>query len=88
MTPVVTDPGILIAFEGIDGAGKTTQAQMLKDVLERAGEQVVLSKEPTNGKYGQILRESARNGRLPADEELEAFVNDRKEHLVTLVRPA
>ncbi len=88
MTPIVSEPGILIAFEGIDGVGKSTQAKMLKDVLEHTGEEVVLSKEPTNGKYGKILRDSAQSGRLPADEELEVFVNDRKEHLQTLVRPA
>jgi dTMP kinase len=88
MTPPVPSPGIFIAFEGIDGVGKTTQANLLKSALERAGEKVVLSKEPTNGKFGIILRESALNGRLPADEELEAFVNDRKEHLESLVRPA
>ena len=39
--------GLLIAIEGIDGAGKSTLARALGDVLERDGAEVVLSKEPT-----------------------------------------
>ena len=43
---------LLIAVEGIDGAGKTTQVKMLRESLERAGEVPVVSKEPTNGPWG------------------------------------
>lgn len=80
--------GLLIVFEGIDGAGKTTQAHMLKHELERAGLEVVISKEPTDGPWGQRIRKSAATGRLPLDEELHAFVEDRKEHVRDLIWPA
>jgi dTMP kinase len=78
----------LIAVEGIDGAGKTTQVRLLAQALERLGERVVTSKEPTDGPWGRKLRESAATGRLSPDEELQAFVNDRIEHVRTLIQPA
>ncbi len=80
--------GILIAVEGIDGAGKTTQVGLLREALESVGEEVVTSKEPTNGIWGQKIRESASSGRLPLDEELEAFIQDRIEHVGEIVRPS
>lgn len=81
-------PGILIVFDGIDGAGKTTQVNLLRDILERSGLEVVVSKEPTNGKWGKIIRDSAITGRMPIEMELEYFIRDRQEHLETLVNPA
>ncbi|MFJ9533339.1 dTMP kinase [Herbaspirillum sp. NPDC101396] len=81
-------PGILIVFDGIDGAGKTTQVRMLESALAGIGENVVLSKEPTDGTWGKKLRESAFSGRLPFEEELDAFIRDRQEHLQTKIIPA
>jgi dTMP kinase len=81
-------PGILIAFDGIDGAGKTTQVLLLKSALERLGEAVVVSKEPTDGEWGQKLRDSALTGRLPFDEELDTFIRDRQDHLSRKILPA
>ena len=80
-------PGLLIAIEGIDGAGKTTQAQLLEGLLQSRGYDVVRTKEPTNGKWGAMLRETAKSGRLPPEDELNAFVNDRKEHVETIILP-
>jgi len=80
--------GIFIVIDGIDGAGKTTQVQLLGDAFEAAGESVVRSKEPTGGAWGRKLRESATNGRMPLDQELRAFVEDRKEHVANVIQPA
>lgn len=80
--------GILIAMEGIDGAGKTTQVEALRDAFIRAGETPVVSKEPTDGPWGRKIRESAANGRMPVDEELTAFVQDRTEHVAQVIVPA
>lgn len=80
--------GVLVVFEGIDGAGKTTQAAALAQRLSGLGIDVVTSKEPTNGPWGTKLRASAQTGRLPPDEELAAFVADRKEHVSSLIQPA
>ena len=79
---------ILIAIEGIDGAGKTTQVRMLRNALEGAGEEPVVSKEPTNGQWGKIIKESATTGRLSPEKELDAFVQDRTEHVATIIGPA
>lgn len=80
--------GVLIAVEGIDGAGKTTQTQLLADRLSDAGLDVVQTKEPTNGRWGTLLRESATTGRLSPEEELETFLKDRAEHVETLIKPS
>lgn len=82
------DRSILIAVEGIDGAGKTTQVLMLKNALEAIGEAVVVSKEPTDGQWGRIIRESASAGRHPAEHELDLFIRDRTEHVSGLINPA
>lgn len=80
--------GILVAFEGIDGAGKTTQARELAAALERAGVPYITTKEPTSGPWGVKIRTSAQTGRLPIEEELAAFLADRREHVAALITPA
>lgn len=80
--------GLLIAVEGIDGAGKTTQVRLLAEALRRLGALVITSKEPTDGPWGRKIRESAATGRLSLEEELDAFVNDRIDHVRSLIRPA
>jgi dTMP kinase len=81
-------PGILIAIDGIDGAGKTTQVRLLESAMLRVGETVVVSKEPTDGEWGQKLRDSALTGRMPVEQELDAFIRDRQDHLHKKVIPA
>lgn len=81
-------PGLLIAFEGIDGAGKSTQVRRLAGVLQAAGLTVVASREPTDGPWGQKIRQSAVTGRLSLEEELHAFAEDRREHVRTLIGPS
>lgn len=80
--------GLLIAFEGIDGAGKTTQARRLGAHLAAVGEDVLFSKEPTDGRWGSIVRASAKSGRLSFEEELSAFIADRQDHLAGKISPA
>lgn len=81
-------PGILIALEGIDGAGKTTQADRLEELLRGVGAEVTRTKEPTTGPWGMKLRDSATTGRLSASEELELFMADRRDHVTNLIQPA
>jgi dTMP kinase len=47
----------------------------------------IRTKEPTDGTWGRRLRESASNGRMSAEDELEAFIADRKEHVERVIRP-
>ncbi len=80
--------GILIVFDGIDGVGKTTQVNLLFKALRLANIDTVISKEPTSGKWGKLIKSSALNGRLPLDKELEYFIKDRQEHTETFIRPS
>jgi dTMP kinase len=80
--------GALIVFEGIDGAGKTTQAHRLVEAVRDAGLAAVYSKEPTDGVWGAKIRRSAEAGRMPMEEELRAFLEDRREHVRDVVEPA
>ncbi|EMI18409.1 thymidylate kinase [Rhodopirellula maiorica SM1] len=80
--------GVFIVIDGIDGAGKSTQVQRLCDSLRTQGFRVTQSREPTDGQWGKMIRNSATTGRLSLDEELRAFVEDRREHVSTLIQPA
>ena len=86
----MTDPtrGLLVVFEGIDGAGKSTQIRRLALLVRALGLECVESREPTYGQYGKQLRESAASGRLSRPQEHALLLLDRREHLETLVAPA
>lgn len=86
--PAPMNPGLLIVFEGIDGAGKSTQVRRLAEVLRAAGLPVVTSREPTDGPWGQRIRQSALTGRMALADELHAFAEDRREHVRTLIGPS
>lgn len=80
--------GLFIVIEGIDGTGKSTQARRLGDWFISQGREVVLSREPTDGPWGKKVRESAATGRLSPEDELEYFLNDRRQHVEELIAPA
>ena len=73
--------GKFIVFEGIDGAGKSTQVALLRKRLEAMGRRVALTAEPTDLPCGKALRE-ALSGRVAKTEcEMAAmFVLDRIAH--------
>lgn len=75
-----TYPGLLVAFEGVDGAGKTTQATLLEERLREMGFEAILTKEPTDSEYGRRIRQIAREGRvgITLEEELDLFLKDRE----------
>jgi len=80
-------PGYLVVIEGIDGAGKSTQAHHVQAALTRRSLSAILTKEPTTGQWGRILRDSANTGRLSLEEEIETFIKDRKEHVDSMILP-
>lgn len=80
--------GLLVALEGIDGSGKTTQVDLLERWAGSLGFEVVRTKEPTAGPWGMKVRNSKFSGRLSEAEELDCFINDRKEHVAGLIAPA
>jgi len=79
---------MFIVIEGIDGTGKSTQAKRLAEWFRAQGREVVLDFEPTYGVHGSRLRESFTSGRLAPEEELQLFIDDRKEHVETVIAPA
>ena len=87
-TSTAKQRGLFIVIEGIDGTGKSTQAQRLGEWLTAQDREVVLSREPTAGPWGKKLRESAATGRLSAEDELQYFLNDRRQHVEELIAPS
>ena len=87
-TPAMQQPGVFIVLEGIDGTGKSTQARRLGEWFEKHGREVVLSREPTDGPWGRKLRESAATGRLSPQDELQYFLNDRRQHVAEKITPS
>jgi len=81
--------GTLIVFEGLDGCGKSTQLRRAAETLTNRGLDVVVTREPTDGRWGRRIREMARSGDGVAPEtELEWFFEDRREHMREVVEPA
>jgi dTMP kinase len=82
------EQGLFIVIEGIDGTGKSTQVKRLGEWFVKNGREVVLSREPTDGPWGRKLRESAATGRLSPQDELQYFLNDRRQHVEEKIAPA
>lgn len=72
-----------IAFEGIDGSGKSTQVKILKEKLEAAGLKVYTTCEPTDSPMGKMIRDIFSH-KIEADHRTIAalFVADRLDHLL------
>ena len=67
--------GTLVALEGIDGSGKSTQASLLNDQLRDRGFDSVVFREPGDSVFGDKLRQQFRDGRtISAKEEARLFI--------------
>jgi len=75
---------MLIAIEGIDGAGKTTIVKFLAEELKKRGYEVVTFKEPTDSEWGKRVRQE----KLKPEEELELFLKDREWNVKNNIIPA
>jgi dTMP kinase len=84
-------PGLFIALEGGEGAGKTTQARMLSIWLREQGFDVITTREPGATKVGMRLRalllDTAHAGMSPRAEAL-MYAADRAEHVASVINPA
>jgi dTMP kinase len=91
MQPAPPRRGMLIAFEGGEGAGKTTQARLLAIWLREQGYDVVATQEPGATKMGMRLRalllDTAHTGLSPRAETL-MYAADRAEHVESVIIPA
>ncbi|MBI1376636.1 MAG: dTMP kinase [Frankiales bacterium] len=84
-------PGVLVAFEGGDGAGKSTQARLLADALRAAGHEVVLTREPGGTPAAEAMRHvvlTPEHEGLDSRAEALLYAASRAEHVARLVRPA
>ena len=80
---------VFVSFEGGEGAGKSTQAQLLRDSLAAAGIQTLLVHEPGSTQLGWHLREYLKSKRpLTKEAELLLFEAARAELVIREVRPA
>jgi len=79
--------GVLIVFEGIDGAGKTTHAKLLEEWLRNEGYNVTLTKEPTDGEIGYLVREHLRRKDFHPATLALLFAADRMEHIEKELKP-
>jgi dTMP kinase len=75
--------GLFIAFEGIDGSGKSTQVKLLAQYLSGKGYKVYTTFEPTDSPIGKIIRDIF-NHRMEGDQKVIAalFAADRLHHLL------
>ena len=81
--------GALIALEGIDGSGKSTQARRLCSALEKRGLNTVLLHEPGDSEYGDRIRQLFEHGRsVSPEEEMRLFLEDRRIDVHDNILPA
>ncbi len=81
--------GLLVVFEGIDGSGKSTQIELVYNFFSTAGKKVIKMREPSNSKYGKIIREKMKDDQtLTPEEEYELFMKDRELHFKEKIFPA
>jgi len=87
----MTAAGCFIAFEGIDGSGKSTQVALLADRLGAAGWEVIATREPGGTPIGQAIRGillDPANTSLDPRAEALLFAADRAQHVAEVIRPA
>ncbi len=79
--PSGSQPGVLVAVEGVDGSGVTTISRVLVEALARLGLRSVYTKEPTRGPVGELIRSELRRGDVDAKLLALLFAADRIWHL-------
>jgi dTMP kinase len=80
---------VFVTFEGIDGSGKTTQARLLAERLEREGVDVVLTREPGGTPLGEAVRDLVLHGEHVAPwAEVALYAAARAQHVDQVIRPA
>ena len=83
--------GVFITFEGGEGSGKTTIAQMVKERLEKEGYHVVLTREPGGVEISEEIRDvilDVKNTNMDKKTEALLYAASRRQHLVEKVIPA
>ena len=80
---------MFVTFEGLDGSGKTTQAELLRAHLESSGRRVVATREPGGTELGERVRELLLGGtRISPWAEAALFAAARAELVAEVIEPA
>ena len=82
--------GLFISFEGIDGVGKSTQADLMESYLAKRGLEVVRTLEPGGTELGVEIRHLLlhRKGEVSVRSEALLYAADRAHHVASKIRPA
>jgi dTMP kinase len=84
----MTERGRFITFEGIDGAGKSTQIDVFADALRERGFSLVITREPGGTPLGESLRQMILGEKMQRETETLLLFAARAEHLARVIRPA
>lgn len=87
----MSSPGRFIAFEGGEGAGKSTQGRLLAEALRARGLSVVMTREPGGTSGAEAIRTlllSPPGEGWPPQAEALLFAAARADHVAHLIRPA
>jgi dTMP kinase len=82
-------PSMFVTFEGLDGSGKSTQAELLRARLEADGLDVVSTREPGGTELGERVRDLVlHGGHVTPWAEALLYAAARAQHVDEVIRPA
>lgn len=83
--------GLFITFEGADGSGKTTQANLLVDYCKKSGFKVLNTREPGGTRVSEKIREvilDPKSNEIAATTEALLYAASRAQHVAEIIKPA
>lgn len=80
--------GRFITFEGIDGAGKSTQIDVIEATLKARGLEVIRTREPGGTPLGEVIRKELLSVSMDPSTETLLFFASRAEHIAKVIKPA
>lgn len=87
----IETPGVFLVFEGGEGAGKSTQIDLLADSLKSKGRRVIITREPGGTPLGERIRElllDSSDDSISAKTEALLYAADRSQHVNEAILPA
>jgi dTMP kinase len=91
MTNDLSNKGLFITLEGVEGAGKSTLMDFVADLFSKAGHEVIQTREPGGTKTGEQIRNillDSNNIGLTNDTELLLMFAARVQHIQEVIKPA
>jgi len=91
MTNDLSNKGLFITLEGVEGAGKSTLMEFIADLFSKTGQEVIQTREPGGTKTGEQIRNillDSNNIGLTNDTELLLMFAAREQHLQEVIKPA